>query len=121
MLNNRLPLKINFGWAVFDVQITAGPLFDSTGDRVFGDVCFDNYLIRVDSTLETNLLQETLIHEITHVILEQSGMGVESESILTNEEKTTLISRNILSMLRLNVDILQVLTNNYGDKYGTKY
>tara|TARA_R110000737_G_scaffold342841_1_gene368107 strand:+ start:1322 stop:1696 length:375 start_codon:yes stop_codon:yes gene_type:complete len=106
MLNFGMPECINFGWAEFLIIPEDGPIINSEGEELHGEVCFDAYVIRVNIKQSVDAIQETLLHEITHVILEQSGMGAEMVSEMDNETKTLVISRNIVSLLRLNTETL---------------
>jgi len=100
----RFPKKINFGWAVFKIKYLEGPIYakEDETEQVYGDVCFDEYIVRVDTNQPDSSIEETLLHELVHVILEMSCLGEETCGEMNNETKTTLISRNIMLLLRLN-------------------
>tara|TARA_R100000951_G_scaffold106195_1_gene100591 strand:+ start:46 stop:423 length:378 start_codon:yes stop_codon:yes gene_type:complete len=112
---NNLPTEINFGWAKFEVQYLKGPIYTKNDEteQVFGDVCFDEYIVRVDISQSEACIQETLIHELVHIILEMSCLGAETYGEMDNESKTTLISRNIMLLLRLNsTPLLELFDGN---------
>ena len=96
-----LPKEVNFGWAVFDVETTDGPLI-SDGDEAYGDVDMDAYKIRIDGRLPQKIQVETFFHEIFHVLLEMSGSGHDIDLDPSNEVLTTYLSRHFLALLHHN-------------------
>jgi hypothetical protein len=96
-----LPEEVNFGWAVFEVELVDGPLV-SEGSEAYGDVDMNEYKIRIDSRMKPEIQLETFFHEIFHVLLEMSGAGHETNLNPDNETLTTYLSRHFLSVLNLN-------------------
>lgn len=105
---------IDAGWRKFEVKVKKSPRV--RGTRVYGSVCFDFALITLDESMMRNdeMAAETIIHELTHLILETRGLD-DRESApspvqnLTNEELTIAISRGLMTLGNLNPGLMGFL------------
>ena len=64
--------------------------------------------------MKGELLRETLIHEIMHIMLETVGYGDydDSEASIAhnNERMTILVSRSLMQAMSLNTELFKILT-----------
>lgn len=102
---------VDSGWKVFQFSLQKN-LHDG-GDKCHGVTDFDSGLILLDVDVSDDLAYETLIHEITHVILETVGCGdnygEQKDLIISNEKLTTLVSRGFMQFMMLNPGLFELL------------
>lgn len=104
--------SINAGYRTFQLDIKANIVVED--DECWGNTCFDKGVIELNKTMGHETARETLIHELTHVVLELSGLGgYNKEGIVAareNEEITILVSRGFLLLMNLNPELFKVLS-----------
>ena len=85
-MNNEIPKTLKVGGITFDiVEVDFGK---------FGEVNFSNQEIRLAPCQKQDQKKETLLHEILHCIVIQSGLSerLKSGNKVTDEEIVTAIS-----------------------------
>ena len=104
-------LEVNAGFRTFRVDIKR--VLKEEGQRCFGLTDFDNGVVSLDKDMNPQLARETVLHELTHIVLELCGLGGEETTGLVretqNEELTTLISRTILLLMNLNPALFKMI------------
>ena len=65
--------KVNAGYRTFDIH-TKRVLKDD-GEKCYGLTDFDKSTISLDTSMSPDLAKETLLHELTHIVLEICGLG----------------------------------------------
>jgi Zn-dependent peptidase ImmA (M78 family) len=103
--------KVLVGYRHYDIHIKRGLKQDN--HKCFGLADFDKGIISLERDMEHDTARETLVHELTHVVLELCGLGAHEETGCvtphTNEEMTTLISRGWLSIINLNPELFAII------------
>ena len=103
--------KINAGYRTYTLHIKKGLRHDS--DKLYGLTEFDDGKISLEENMDYETARETLLHELTHIILELGGLGgcENDDSVLAmkNEEMTTIISRGLLMLMNLNPKLFDIL------------
>jgi Zn-dependent peptidase ImmA (M78 family) len=100
------------GWATFQFKFTSD--IPCAPDECAGYTNLNTYTIYVDDRLSSEYFRETLLHEITHVLLEITGYtnpDDEKQFNPTNEELATNISRGFLLLARLNPTLFKILVD----------
>ena len=112
-------LYFDAGWRKFDI-IVKDPLYDG-GSEYWGATDFDQCTIYIRETNDFDIAKETLIHEITHVILATVGFGGYDHDEMggeftdgyiapTNNEQLTLcLSRGLMSAFNSNKELFEIL------------
>tara|TARA_Y100001951_G_C11141053_1_gene183672 strand:- start:182 stop:589 length:408 start_codon:yes stop_codon:yes gene_type:complete len=107
------------GWRPFSILVVKD--LHADGSKVWGATDFDKCTISVEEECDQETARETLLHEITHVILSTIGFGGYDKEEMgdehpdgyvepTNNEHLTLqVSRGILQMMRLNSALFRIL------------
>jgi len=107
-------LEVNAGFRTFRVDIKR--VLKEEGQRCFGLTDFDNGVVSLDKDMNPQLARETLLHELTHIVLELCGLGGEETTGIVretqNEELTTLISRSMLLIMNLNPALFRLLNGD---------
>ena len=107
--------SINAGYRRYALHIKKGLRQDST--KLFGLTEFDDGKISLEENMDYETAREVLLHELTHVILELTGLGGSEvdDSVLAmkNEDMTTLISRGFLMLMNLNPKLFEILNEGY--------
>lgn len=108
--------KVDAGWREFELQAAENIIED--GHSCHGLTDFNKAFIRLDITMDHDTALETIIHELTHVVLETVGLGggdEDKEISIKNEDATTLISRGFLQMMRLNPDLFDIIQESIAE------
>ena len=104
-------VSLDAGWRVFQINL-AKHLYEGL-DKCHGVTDFDAATITLDMDVSDDLAYETLVHEVTHVILETVGCGdnygEQKDLVITNEKLTTLTSRGLIMFMTLNPKLFQLL------------
>lgn len=104
-------VSVDAGWRVFQINL-AKHLYEGL-DKCHGVTDFDGATITLDMDVSDDLAYETLVHELTHVILETVGCGdnygEQKDLVITNEKLTTLTSRGLIMFMTLNPKLFQLL------------
>ena len=104
-------LEVNAGFRTFRVDIKR--VLKEEGQRCFGLTDFDNGVVSLDKDMNPQLAKETVLHELTHIVLELCGLGGDETTGLVretqNEELTTLVSRSLLLLINLNPALFRIL------------
>ena len=104
-------VSLDAGWRVFQINL-AKHLYEGL-DKCHGVTDFDAATITLDIDVSDDLAYETLVHEITHVILETVGCGdnygEQKDLTISNEKLTTLTSRGLIMFMTLNPKLFQLL------------
>ena len=98
---------INAGWRSFRVDIRK--VIKEDGQKCYGLTDFDEGVVSLARNMAPELARETLLHEITHIVLELCGLGGENIEGHTNEEVTTLVSRSYLLLMNLNPKLFEII------------
>jgi Zn-dependent peptidase ImmA (M78 family) len=105
---------IDAGFRTFRVDIKR--VLKEEGQRCFGLTDFDNGVVSLDKDMNPQLARETLLHELTHIVLELCGLGGEETTGVVretqNEELTTLISRSMLLLMNLNPALFKMIVRD---------
>jgi hypothetical protein len=100
--------KVNLGYATYDLIIT-----DNIGDNLtWGFTNTGTHTIYLHSSMKNQQARETLLHEVTHCILEVIGYTSNDEEKQfqdDNEDMTTKISRGFLLAINLNPTLFSLL------------
>ena len=103
--------SINAGYRTYSLHIKKGLRQDST--KLYGLTEFDDGKITLEESMDYETARETLLHELTHVVLELGGLGgsEDDDSVLAmkNEEMTTIISRGLLMLMNLNSELFDII------------
>lgn len=92
--------SIDAGWKVFSLEFVDN--IEHEGDMCFGLTNFDYGFIHLKPEVSNDLAIETLLHELTHVVLEFLGLGDDTIQDISNEDLTTRISRGFTLLMALN-------------------
>lgn len=136
IIKEYLGQSLNLGFRTFSWETVSGPTEE--GQKVWGLTDFDHCRIILDDKMTGDLAEEVIIHEACHAMLGLLGLDdlpIGKVREITNEELTTLVSRGILMLFKLNPGLLRYLhdritgpeylpqsvplTNTYG--YTTKW
>jgi hypothetical protein len=112
-------LRFHAGFRKFKIEVIENLL--EGGTECWGSTDFDLGTIYLRANADHDTARETLIHEITHVILAVSGLGgydademggefTDGYIAPTNNEHLTLcVSRGFMSAFNLNKELFEVL------------
>ena len=103
------PVSFNSGWRIFTIK-TAKDLTED-GEKCWGRTDFDRAIISLESFMKQETYRETLLHEVTHVVLETVGFGSDENITGTNENLTVQVSRGLLQAFNLNKELFEYLLN----------
>lgn len=108
--SHQPPVKIEVGYLEVKVETDADSVARSvynTGSSVFGTYDERTGTITLDVTVPLRVQQESLMHELLHAIIKQTGLQWEEE-----KEETVIrtLSPFILMMLRDNPDFVAWLS-----------
>jgi len=118
-LNKINGTSFDAGYQTFKIIVKDN--LSSEEDPCWGTTDFDLCIIHLDSAASESTAKESLVHEITHVLLEIVGFGGYDSSEMgnafqdgfirdtNNELLTTSVSRAFLLALRLNPEIFRIL------------
>jgi hypothetical protein len=98
--------EVDMGWAVFVVNFTSEDFF-SEGDRCFGLIDMDEYVISIDNRQHEAAIKETFLHELTHAIIRSAGL--EDEISMDEEQLVHILTRGYLTISRLNPELIKHL------------
>lgn len=106
--------SVNAGYRTYTLHIKKGLRQDST--KLYGLTEFDDGKITLEESMDYETARETLLHELTHVVLELGGLGgsEDDDSVLAmkNEEMTTIISRGLLMLMNLNSKLFEIINEH---------
>jgi len=107
-------LSINFfhgGWRSFKFSFDKDLYEEDV--KCWGKTDFDQGIIHLEDSMKGDLLRETILHEITHILLETVGYGdyddIDEAVPLHNERLTVLVSRAFLQAMNLNQELFTTL------------
>ena len=112
-------LYFDAGYRKFKIVVTDH--LSDTGCDCWGITDFDDCIISLQSTANTETAIETILHEITHVLLEVCGFGGHEKGELgdncpegyipnaSNEFLTLGVSRGFMSALNLNQELFKII------------
>lgn len=107
-------LEVNAGFRTFRVDIKR--VLKEEGQRCFGLTDFDKGVVSLDKDMNPQLARETVLHELTHIVLELCGLGGDETTGIVretpNEELTTLVSRSLLLLMNLNPALFRILNGD---------
>ena len=110
--------SVDAGYRTYALNIKKG--LRSGADVCYGVTEFDAGFVGLESTMEHELARETLLHELTHIVLEMVGLGGHeaTDEVIprTNEDMTTLISRGLLLLMNLNPKLFEILNEQPNNK-----
>ena len=103
--------EVLVGYRSYKLNIKRG--LREASEKCYGLADFDKGVISLEKDMDHETARETLVHELTHVVLELCGSGGHEEtgmvSAYTNEEMTTLISRGWLMLINLNQKLFEII------------
>jgi Zn-dependent peptidase ImmA (M78 family) len=106
--------SVNVGYRTYTLHIKKGLRQDS--DKLYGLTEFDDGKISLEENMDYETARETLLHELTHIVLELGGLGgsESDDSVLAmkNEEMTTTISRGLLMLMNLNSKLFEIINEH---------
>lgn len=100
-MTNTLPKKVLIGNVPYDIQMTEGFIKDGKQEFI-GRINYDKQNIQISDEIKNELLAKTLLHEITHGILQECGMTRFNKEDFVDRLSVALydfLSRNDLSFL----------------------
>jgi Zn-dependent peptidase ImmA (M78 family) len=107
--------SVNAGYRTYSLHIKKGLRQDS--DKLYGLTEFDDGKISLEENMDYETARETMLHELTHIVLELGGLGgseIDDSVIpMKNEEMTTLISRGLLMLMNLNPKLFEIINEPY--------
>jgi Zn-dependent peptidase ImmA (M78 family) len=107
--------EVLVGYRSYKLNIKRG--LREANEKCYGTADFDKGIISLEKDMDHETARETLVHELTHVVLELCGLGGHEEtgmvSAYTNEEMTTLISRGWLMLINLNPKMFEIINENH--------
>lgn len=111
MLSNAGVTHFDAGWRKFEIVFVKN--LTEEDSKCWGKTDFDAGIIQLDAAMRGDLFRETLLHEITHILLENAGLGdyddCDVPPALSNERMTVLISRTLLQAMNYNPDLFSLL------------
>ncbi len=106
--------EVLVGYRSYTLNIKRG--LKEANEKCFGSADFDKGIISLEKDMDHETARETLVHELTHIVLELCGLGGHEETGIvpthTNEEMTTLISRGWLMLINLNQKLFEIINEN---------
>ena len=103
--------EVLVGYRSYTLNIKRG--LKEANEKCFGSADFDKGIISLEKDMDHETARETLVHELTHIVLELCGLGGHEETGIvpthTNEEMTTLISRGWLMLINLNQKLFEII------------
>jgi hypothetical protein len=99
--------KIDFGWAKFDLIFEKEIDKPSPDETLYGESDLDKYCIKICTDQPEEVIKETIIHEVLHVIL--NTVGLEDTIAIEEETLVLIISRGILSFVKLNGKLAELV------------
>jgi len=103
--------EVLVGYRSYTLNIKRG--LKEANEKCFGSADFDKGIISLEKDMDHKTARETLVHELTHIVLELCGLGGHEETGIvpthTNEEMTTLISRGWLMLINLNQKLFEII------------
>ena len=103
--------EVLVGYRSYTLNIKRG--LKEANEKCFGSADFDKGIISLEKDMDHETARETLVHELTHIVLELCGLGGHEETGIvpthTNEEMTTLISRGWLMLINLNPKLFEII------------
>ena len=119
LLKKKKISHFNAGWRNFEIIIKDKLRVD--GDKCSGFVDFELGKIYLDAKLDAEAARETLWHEMFHVMFVNCGLGgmeyldrdygAEEELCIQNEDLTRRTSRQLITAIELNRDLVKCLMN----------
>lgn len=98
--------KIHLGWATFKLEFVN--IIPHDTEEVLGETNADKRYIKILSGQTDDILKDTLLHEIIHLI--HATVGLDDDDVFINEEqRCRLMTQGLLTLFRLNPDIKDIL------------
>jgi len=109
--------SINAGYRSYALELRKA--ITEKGDACWGICDFHKGYIHITRGQDHESARETLLHELTHLVLEMVGLGSideeDSVRVKTNEEITTLVSRGFLQLMNLNPELFALIQEQPDD------
>jgi hypothetical protein len=103
--------EVLVGYRSYTLNIKRG--LREASEKCYGSADFDKGIISLEKDMDHETARETLVHELTHIVLELCGLGGQEDTGLveshTNEEITTLTSRGWLTLINLNQKLFEII------------
>jgi hypothetical protein len=103
--------EVLVGYRSYKLNIKRG--LREANEKCYGSADFDKGIVSLERDMDHETARETLVHELTHIVLELCGLGGHEETGIvaahTNEEMTTLISRGWLMLINLNQKLFKII------------
>ena len=112
---------INAGWRIFQIVWAEDIMLEDRACHGLTD--FDKAQIKLDIAMDEDLAIETVLHELTHLVLSTHGLGggeEDKELNIKNEDATTQISRGFLQLMSLNVELFDIIFATIKDQRDTR-
>lgn len=92
----KIPQKVNIGGIIYDVNLISGKTNNTLHERdYFGNIDYEKCIITIDSDLNQQQIEVTLLHELMHGIANHFCINIE-------EEDTDRLARGIYQVLKDN-------------------
>jgi len=105
---------VNAGYRNYSLKMSPHILHHN--DECLGLTDFESGEITLNSKMAPEVFRETLIHELTHLVLEMGGLGGDEKTDkvlpMTNESMTVQISRGLMLLIRLNPELFEIILSN---------
>ena len=108
--------NINAGYRTYELVVKK--IIIDEGSKCWGLTDFHVGEIALIKAQTHETARETLIHELTHLALELTGLGADDDDCVkvhTNEELTTQVSRGFLLLMNLNPKLFSILNERPED------
>jgi hypothetical protein len=89
-IRSSLPPFFHGGWRTFKFSFDKD--LQEENEKCWGKTDFDQGIIHLEDTMDGDILRETILHEITHILLETVGYGDYDDT----DETTSLNNEPIL-------------------------
>ena len=103
--------EVLVGYRSYRLNIKRG--LREASEKCYGSADFDKGIISLEKDMDHETARETLVHELTHIVLELCGLGGNEDTGVveahTNEEITTLTSRGWLTLINLNPKLFEII------------
>ena len=110
--------SINAGYRTYALEVKKA--INEKGDSCWGICDFHKGYIHIIRGQDHESARETLVHEMTHLVLEMVGLGAidddDNVRVKTNEEITTLVSRGWLLLMNLNPELFELIQEQPDDE-----
>ena len=115
-LVDKLPKEFDVGWAKFEFKLQKN--LQSGGSKCYGVTDFNEFTIILEDSMSDKVAHHTIIHEVTHVLIETFGLGGDHDKeedvvVSANEVITEATCKCFLMFRNLNPELWNTLFEEY--------